>query len=363
MAVTREDWSALFTGATNSPQELYQNAVRLHRKWYLALTLSTVALLVTYVMLSYKGNFAWIAVINAGLVLVLGLYVSMPATFLTLFGGGAGAKLASYNWEWRNLFEDQKKVFPDIQISEIAKKGWETYVAALKLPAHYLMLMIAAGGILEFHRIEKPGYAIPVFTFLFAIGLWSFVYAIKANWYRNISLSIFVIGSLGSLIVAFIYTPAQDEILTEVQRLQRLNEDNQKNATMKQLRQKVERGGILTAAEERFLNQAARAKEARGPIGSVTNLWYSDTLELEAASFSPQELCGVRPGERTFEIPQTVYVLIGGTTNYDLTSFIRVNGVLPGKKFLVGDDGCVRVSFAVNGNTQFAPQFIRIKFS
>lgn len=93
----------------------------------------------------------------------------------------------------------------------------------------------------------------------------------------------------------------------------------------------------------------------------VEDVNYSRTLELKAASFDPQQLCGVRPGKRVFGIPKIVYVLIEGT-NFDLTSFIRVNGTLPGETFLVSDDGCVKISYALDGNARFAPQFIRIKF-
>lgn len=118
--------------------------------------------------------------------------------------------------------------------------------------------------------------------------------------------------------------------------------------------------GTITGKPEK--DEHPLAPISNGIKGIWDDSFYSKTLELKVSTLDPQRLCGVRPGKRKFEIPETTYVLIEGT-NFDLTSFIRVNDVLPQENFLVGDDGCVDISYALDGNTKFAPQFLRIKFS
>jgi hypothetical protein len=98
-----------------------------------------------------------------------------------------------------------------------------------------------------------------------------------------------------------------------------------------------------------------------GVKGIVDDVFYERTLELKTSSLAPRRLCGVQQGERKFEMPIKTYVLIEGT-NFDLTSFVRVNGTLPGENFHVENNGCVRVSYALEGDARFPTQFIRIAF-
>ena len=310
MAITREDMGALFHGALNTPEEFYQDAVRLHKKWYLWGAGSLVALIAIYVVMSYMEMPSVIAVMNAALILVLGFYASAPATFLALFGGGAGGKLVSYNWSWRNIFADEEFVFPDIQLSEVAKQGWKTYVAALKLPAHFLILAIAAGAVLILLRIERPMYAMVFFPIMAAIGLWAFVHASKTDattisqiaravWYKRITIVILVAGALASFYQAF-----------------------------------------------------------AGP--SLNDLTYKKTFPVEVRHLNGQQVCGIRPGERTFTVPKTVYVTIGGEFT-EISAYILMNGRPHGERFSVNNSGCAELSFAFTseGRTQsIAPQVI-----
>ncbi len=303
MAMTRADLSTLFHGALNTPEEFYQDSVRLHKKWYWGGMFSLVALITLYVMMSYMGMPGVIAMANVSLILVLGFYVSSPGAFLALFGGGAAAKLGSYNWSWGNLFRDEEFVFPDIQLSEMAKQGWKTYVAALKLPAHFLLIAIAAGTVLTLLRIEHPMYAMVFFSVMVAIGMWTFVHTTGAVWYRRITITILVIGALVSFYQAF-----------------------------------------------------------AGP--SLNDLTYSKTLEIEVGTLQPHKLCGVRPGNRKFSVPNKQYVLMDGD-NYEVTSYIRVNGTLPNESFAVDKAGCVQVSFAFNSGTlgrAITPQVLKVVF-
>ncbi|MFZ2187070.1 MAG: hypothetical protein WAV46_00340 [Candidatus Moraniibacteriota bacterium] len=88
------------------------------------------------------------------------------------------------------------------------------------------------------------------------------------------------------------------------------------------------------------------------------------TLELEVSTLEPHKLCGVRPGERKFTIPHQSFILMYGD-NYEVTSYIRVNGSLPNESFTVESNGCVQVSFAFNSRAlgkPIDPQVIQITF-
>lgn len=304
MALSRTDWSALFTGATNFPAELYQDSVRIHKVLYWVGMLSLLALTPLCVVLSYMEMTAMIAVINIALILVLGFYATSPAAFIGVFSAGAAAKLGSYNWTWRNIFVDEAFVFPDIQLSEAAKQGWEAYLAALKLPAHILLVAITAGTVLALLRIEHPMYAMVFFPAMVAIGLWTFIHASKAVWYRRITITILVIGALVSFYKAF--------------------------------------GG----------NEV------------MEGVTYSKTMELEVGTLQPHKLCGVQPGNRKFSIPHKNFIRMDGD-DYEVTSYIRVNNTLPDESFEVERSGCVQVSFAFTQRAlgrSITPQIVRIAF-
>lgn len=101
------------------------------------------------------------------------------------------------------------------------------------------------------------------------------------------------------------------------------------------------------------------AKERIAAVGQ--NLFYERTIEIEASSFRSKEQCGILAGKRTFELPNLTYVFLEGD-RYDLTSMIRVNGRFPKESFVVGNDGCVQISFVSSTNHQFPPQLVRITF-
>lgn len=204
MAIAREDLSSLLEGAFHAPTEFYQSAVRLHKKWYWA-GISLLMLLITlYVVMSYAGHPEVIAIINFVLIPILGFYISAPATFLAMFGLGVIKQTSSYNWEWRNLFRDDAFVIPDIEIKRIGEEGFNTYVSALKIPAHVLILTIAAGTILELIRVKYPLYALMFFPIIAAIGLWTIVHKSEAKWYRRITFVILFVGAVASFYKTFV---------------------------------------------------------------------------------------------------------------------------------------------------------------
>lgn len=308
MAVTREDVGALLRGAFNTPEELYQDSVRLHKLWYWIGMAILLVLITIEVMMSYAELPIFIAIINAALIPILGFYVSCPAAFLSMFGVGAGWKLTSYNWSWHNLFEEGTTAIPDIQVSDIVKQGWQTYISTLKLPAHFLIIAISTGTILAMVHVEHPTQALLFFPALATIGVWAFAHGGSRKWYRKITIAVLVIGSIMSL-----YS---------------------------------------------MLGGHEKMEKMWG------NFFYSKTLEIEVSSLQPQKLCGVQPGHRKFAIPHESYVILNGD-NYEITSFVRVNGTLPNQVFSVGDDGCVDISFSFPSSTlekTVTPQVIQIAF-
>ncbi|MEK7181651.1 MAG: hypothetical protein AAB708_00810, partial [Patescibacteria group bacterium] len=137
------------------------------------------------------------------------------------------------------------------------------------------------------------------------------------------------------------------------------------------------RAGTLTEADRVVLRQIAEEKIDRRPEGVVTTsafgLWaaaftpWSDTIGVNLINLRPTKVCGLKTGQRSFHIPKKVFVLIDGT-NYELSSYIRINGELPGEKFLVAetDGGCATVSFAFNEtglSRTITPQIAHIKFN
>ncbi|MDP3957206.1 MAG: hypothetical protein Q8Q10_01770, partial [bacterium] len=104
------------------------------------------------------------------------------------------------------------------------------------------------------------------------------------------------------------------------------------------------------------------APMSSGVKGIADDFFYSKTLEVEVGSLAPHQLCGVRPGKRDFTIPRKQYIFMDGD-NYEVTSYVRVNGSLPNESFAVDDKGCVQVSFAFTkralGRT-INPQMIQI---
>lgn len=283
MAMTRAGVSALFHAIFNAPEELYQDANKIHKQWYWIGMLSLVFIIMMYVMMSYMGMPWVIAVINAVLILVLGFYISNPAAVLILFGGGAAYKFLSYDWNWGNIFRDGKVVFPNIQMGEIAQQGWKTYVAALKLPAHFLIIAIATGATLTLLRIEHPMYALVFFPIAAAIGVWAFAHNSESKWYKRITLAILVIGALASFYQAF-----------------------------------------------------------AGP--SLNDLTYQKTFPVQVRDLHGQKVCGIRPGERKFSVPKAVYVTIGGQDT-EVSGFVLLNQTVTGERFSVGREGCADLSF------------------
>ena len=103
---------------------------------------------------------------------------------------------------------------------------------------------------------------------------------------------------------------------------------------------------------------------SNGLTGILDDITYSKTLDVEVRRLEDSRLCGVKTGKRIFQVPHTVVVKIDGERN-DITSALRVNGTHPGEPLVVDSDGCVTVSFAVNGDFKknaFAKRVIAIRF-
>jgi hypothetical protein len=300
MPVTRESISNLFQGVSNTPEEFRQEAVRLHKLWYWTGMMSLMALIAMEVVMSYMGLPVVISAINVVLMLTLGFYVSSPATFLSMLGVGAAWKFTTYNWDWRKLFEEGAMPFPDISWGAIAKQGWDTYVAALKLPAHFLIIAIAMGTTLALVRVEHPTYALMFFPALAAIGLWSFALGGTSKYYRKITIAVLVVGAMVSLYQMF--------------------------------------GGHEKIDK------------------TLSNLFYSKTLEFEVSSFQEKKICCVEPGNRKFSVPGDQYIkTTDDGLDHMISNRIRINDSHPGESFSViaGDDGKGWVKVSFSGPSEF----------
>lgn len=114
-----------------------------------------------------------------------------------------------------------------------------------------------------------------------------------------------------------------------------------------------------------LFSSSTPSKKSDGSLKEMINdLRYTKTFELEVATLEPHKLCGVRPGERKFTAPKKIPVIIGGN-RHDLEEWILVNDTVAKEQFIVADDGCVKITFALVSNDKkksIVPQIIPIKF-
>lgn len=275
-----------------------------YRRLYITAVIVTVAIFALSLVADVAGFNGLNIVLIPVWVIVVGYIGLHPAYLLLALTTGAAASLG------RDA--DRQRVINGMK-------------AALETWKQFFLHGALFGGVFFLTRFLVPIHNYPfaglvMLGALITLGVWSWLYVPgEARWYRRYAL-ILIFVSLG--IGVF--------------------------------------GTIVGKPKENGHPMAAMKNSVTAYIDEFR---YTDTLELKASSLDRQQLCGVRPGERRFEVPLTVYVLVDGKTNFDLTSYVRVNGRLPDQTFHVGKDGCVDVSYALDGNTKFSPQFIRIKFS
>lgn len=91
---------------------------------------------------------------------------------------------------------------------------------------------------------------------------------------------------------------------------------------------------------------------------------YSKTIQVEITTLESTRACGIQSGKRRFTAPKKIPVIIGGN-NHDLEEWILVNGTVAKEQFIVADDGCVEITFALVSSDKkksIVPQIIPIKF-
>lgn len=301
MPTIAERLRELFNGVFNTPQEMYQNAVRIHKNIYWISILTLLIAITADVVMSYMGFTIGVAMVTTSLIIVFGFYASSPTTFVSLFSAGMAWKSVSYDWSWKKLLEVMEEetkfsdIFPDIKLSDIAQQGWELYVQALKLPAHFLIIAISAGTIMELFRVQHPTQALVLFPALLGIGLWSFTLGGGAKWYRRITITVLVVGALVSFHQVF-------------------------------------------------------AEENPSPLNNiVSEAFYSKTLEFEVYSLSEEVIvCCVKPGTRKFSVPERQFVRLMNTSadaGVEINQHVRVNGARMEDEVEVADDGKVKMKF------------------
>jgi len=91
---------------------------------------------------------------------------------------------------------------------------------------------------------------------------------------------------------------------------------------------------------------------------------YSKTIQVEITTLEGIHVCGIESGKRKFTAPKKIPVILGGD-RYDLEEWILVNGTVAKEQFVVADDGCADITFALVSNDKkksILPQIIPIKF-
>lgn len=284
-----------------------------------------------------------------------------PAVIAIAFGLGTPDGLPK-DWSLNKLLKEA--ALPDLQLSEVVKEGLEFVRKVVRWSKHLALFITTIFVVLGSWDIENPRVVLPVFVVLAGIGLLSSLFPTKTIWYRRTVTAILLVSLTGLLYTGYHYFHPQDETVDEVEAAIRRNEDNKVNRALHAILQKIDNEQELTTEEEETLKKARQERRARSLKDTVNNFFYSKTLEVEVSSLTPQKLCGVQSGHRKFTLPNKSYVLINGD-NYDVTSFVRVNGILPDETFNVGEDGCVDISFAFPSSTleqTITPQVIQIAF-
>lgn len=361
MAAGDRDWGAIAGTAVAQLRIWLERVVRVYRMGFVLTMIGAFVLVTLGVMLNKTGFKEGNFVLAAMFLLLWAFFTFYPTGVAAVFGIG-GLNGLPKDWSLNAFFREGR--LPDLQLSEVIVQGFALVKKFASWSAHLAFFVTIVFVVLGTWKIENTTVVLPVFVILSGVGLWAALFGNGIKWYRRITIGILLVSLVGLLYGGYAYLHPQDETLDDIDRALLRNEDNRKNAEAENILRKAKDGVVLTDDEVKTLKRLKQEKETRKLTAAIDDWRYGKTTELQVNTLQPQKLCGVRPGARTFEIPRQVYVLVEGT-NYELTSYIRVDGTLPKENLQVDGDGCVQVSFAFTSDflgKPITPQIIPIKF-
>lgn len=355
------NWTGIFgTGLTQGKiglehvKQLYIHAF----KWLLIGTAIAIALGVILNNIGWKeGNF----VLALIFLIASAFFFFYPGFLIWVFGLGSINGLPQ-DWSLNRLLREQ--TLPDLQLSSLVKEGVAAIKQTVRWAAHITLFTQMFFVVLGTWELENSRVVIPIMVVLASIGLCTYLFSSTAKWYKRAAWGIMLTSLTVLVYNGYVYMHPQDAVLKDVSSALQKNDDSKKQVRLSTLLEKASAGILLTPEEESFLQQMREEARSRSVTGFADDFFYSKTLELEATTVRPYRLCGVRPGERKFTIPQKQYIFMDGD-NVEITSYVRVNGSLPNESFVVNSNGCVEVSFAFTSKAagmKISPQVIQIAF-
>lgn len=348
MAVNRQQLDEFMTGFLNNPWGFYQDAVRVHKTVYWRVAGIVIFLIALYTGASYTRHPMIIAVSNTVLIFALGYQLTTPGVFAVLFGGGAARQFSQYNINWQSLFDRNPNthVFPDVKMAELFHEGWQFWVEGLRIGAYAIVIIISSGMVMEFFPVRQPGLAVIIFTGLAAIGIWVFAFNLKGDrWFKWITGTIIILGTIASAYQTFAFVYEQDTVVNTVEEVLMLNDNNAKAGELDALLQKARNKQPLSQDEVRLLKglQAERDNHQLGGVyGWVADKekhLFPDERTVFIHDLNDVEVCGLRPGEQSFDVKSEVWKTINGTPTR-ITATFRFNGVNRNEPFTPNEHGC-----------------------
>lgn len=269
-----------------------------------------------------------VAVLNFSLaalfVVIWGFLTFHPAGLLAVFGLGSLNGLPK-DWSVNRLIREG--ALPDLSLSNMAKEGFALIGKWAHYSAHVAYFCIVVFTVLGTWYVRNPVAVLPVLVLLAGIGYWAVLSKVAAKWYYRITFGLLIL-SLG----IFLY-----------------------------------RGFIADegGSNWRAINLPQAASSALPKTSWSLEPTYKKTLDLNFSNLEETTLCGIKPGMRKYSFPQEVllnqalvdrrlaikdhpnYHIIefdGQISRYNMADHVRVNGTVPGERFEVAADGCVKVT-------------------
>lgn len=329
----------------------FARAVRVYLAAFVVLVLAALFLVMLGVGFNKSGAPAANYVLAAVFLVAWAFVTFYPGTLLAAFGLGVPKGLPK-DWSLNQLIREAK--LPDLQMSAVVSEGLNTLRTMVKLSSHLALFVTVVFVVLGTWRIENAGVVLPVFVILVGIGFWSALFKRGAVWYARVTITVLLVALAMMLYGGYVYLHPQDTTVGEIDRVLTINEDKVKQRTAKELLAKA-KAGNLTDADKQQLATLKKEQNGRGLRGvaqlaldAKDDLFYERKVEYEVVDFAPNKVsvCGIRAGKRTFSVPYPVRMMIG-PENYQVDSYLRINGATAGESFKVDDPrGCVLVTFA-----------------
>lgn len=249
---------------------------------------------------------------------------------------------------------------PDFELAKVLGAAGQEFKGYLRITAHIALFWTVAFAVLALFQLENGWAAYAALAFLAGTGLWSLVYKAPTKVYRFMTGAIMTFGLVTTVIAGYRVTHPQDETTARLERVLMENGDRQIDREVSVLLAKAESGQTLTYEENERLSAALAEREGRGIVGGAEDV-LCDTAALgncavnkavSIASFAPQLICGLEPGERNVTIPYQQILL--GETVYGLSDAVMLNGApvatssykgASQANIRVNPGGCVRLSF------------------